>query len=147
VSVVATIRRPGARPLSRPEIERVLGSSPSFARDESGSWRLVSAPSGTELFLNVENDQAWTDGSTAWLEGAALGQLRALAVALDARVLGEEGEDITDAHLAAAAAPTRSAGKTAGVLAAILGIVLAPLLIVAAVLRLPWILWRITRQK
>jgi hypothetical protein len=147
MSIVVAIRRPGARPLSRSEIERALETSSDFERDDDGGWRLIDASAEHELYLNVEVDEAWTDGSREWLSDAALGKLRVLAAVLEARVLGEEGEDITLAKPSVAEAAPESVGKSVTVMAATLAIVVFPFLLVFAVLRLPLVLWRITRRK
>lgn len=148
MSIVLTVRRSSvAPPLTRSEIEQVLSSSQSFSGDEIGGWRLVGVPSANELFLNVDEDEAWTDGGREWCSEPALAELRALAGLLNARVFGEEGEDITEATPTDDDLPTEHVGKPAIVIAAILAVILAPFILLLAVLRLPWVLWRLVVLK
>jgi hypothetical protein len=144
MSVVVTIRRTGPHPLTRSEIEQALEASPDFEGEKGASWRLVGTEGGAGLHLNVENDEAWTDGSGEWLADAALAKLRSLAIVLEARLLGEEGEDITSASPEVS---TERVGKLSATLGAVLAVVLLPLLALFALIRLPWVLWRVTRHK
>lgn len=146
MSNVVTIKRTGPRPLSRTEIEQALGSRQDFTRCEDGGWRLIATPSEPALFLNVEENEAWTDGGAAWLEDPAIGELRQLAAMLDAQMLDETGGQLTFASDSAAEAPG-AASKASIALGAILTLALAPLLILFALLRLPWVLWRVARPK
>ncbi|MFN3987714.1 MAG: hypothetical protein ACK4KV_19655 [Rhodocyclaceae bacterium] len=145
MSIVVTVRRPGPSPLSREEIVRALKNDPNFALDETGCWRLTG--SDPVLFLNVEEDEAWTDGSSMWLSEPALGSLRGLASQLHARVFSEDNEDITLRCSFDEDTPPKTTGKLATVLGGLLSLVLLPVLLIVAVVRLPWILWQITRAK
>ncbi len=131
--------------MSRAEIERALSASPAFERVDD-AWRLVDSPADAELFLNVEDSEIWTDGSRHWLEASALRTLRQLAATLEARMRVEE-DDITDERPASVSEAGEVSSKPTAVVAAVFAVILAPFLIVVAVLRLPWVLWRITRRK
>jgi hypothetical protein len=142
VSYVITIQRRD-HPLSVGEIERAMSGDPEFVAVGTGCWQWAAAPTGAELFLNSGEDNLWTDGGRGWTAPVALDKLRSLAKALDARVLGEEGEELTE-NAPATGQPTKPTGA---LLTLIITVALVPLIGLVAIIRLPLVLWRIVRPK
>lgn len=114
-----------------------------FVAVGTGCWQWSVAPAGAELFLNSGEDNLWTDGGRGWTTPVALDKLRSLAKALDARVLGEEGEELAESA-PATVQPTKPTGL---LLTLIITVALVPLIALVAIIRLPLVLWRIVRPK
>jgi hypothetical protein len=142
MSYVITIQRTD-HSLSTDEIERAVSEDAEFVAVSTGCWRWAGAPDGSELFLNFGDNNLWTDGGRGWTEPAALEKLRLLAKGLNARVIGEEGEELTENE--PAASPPSSATGT--FLTLVIMAALVPVIALVALIRLPLVLWRVVRPK
>ena len=145
MSYVLTIRRAeGEVPLDRHDIDRLLtdDDSLSLESDEVIVWR--HADSGETFHLNLEASSLWTDNTHGLAADAFLSKLRDVATTLDARVLGEEGEDLSETE----ASESRSSVKILhGMLGALIFILSLPILALVIVIRVPSILWKIYRLR
>jgi hypothetical protein len=142
MSYVITIQRTD-HSLIVDEIERAVGRDTEFVPVDTGCWRWTGAPSGSELFLNLGDNNLWTDGGRGWTDPAALDKLRLLAKGLDARVIGEEGEELTE-NEPVTSSPSSPTGTF---LTLIIMVALVPVIALVALIRLPLILWRVVRPK
>jgi hypothetical protein len=142
VSYVVTIQR-SHNSLSTSEMEQAVGADTEFVTVGNGCWRWVGVPGGSELFLNLGDDNLWTDGGRGWIEPIAIDKLRSLAKTLDARVVGEEGEELTEN------APVKGqpVSPTGTFLTLLITVALIPVIALVAIVRLPLVLWQIVRRK
>jgi hypothetical protein len=144
MSVVLTIKRIEPPLLSQGEMHCAMDGDPDFARVGSATWRWMVAPHDEELFINRDENELWTDGSRRWRSDDALQKLRTIAERLEARVFSEEAGEIT---LCEEEPGSPSSSPLMVALGLCMSAVLLPLLLILALLRLPWILWQITRNK
>jgi hypothetical protein len=142
VSYVITVERPSGTPLTEGEMLEVLSNDPDFVRVESASWQWRNSPQGIELFINLSENNLWTDGGRGWTTESAIAKLQQLAARLNSRIVGEEGEDLTEVSAPAQGRTGVAAG--AGVL---LTLLFLPLVLLFAIIRLPWLLWTVARKK
>lgn len=142
MSYVITIQRKND-PLGAGEIERAVASDAEFVAVGTGCWRWTAAPAGSELFLDSGEDNLWTDGGRGSTAPVSLDKLRSLARALNAHMIGEEGEDLTECQ----PVMTQSSKSPGPLLTALITVALVPLIALAAIIRLPLILWHIVRPK
>jgi hypothetical protein len=119
-----------------------LAQDDEFTSLEGDTWKWRAAPDGAELWVNVSDTKLWTDGGRGWTAERSLAKLQQIASRLDADVVGEEGELLND--VVTPAGPGTPAGFTGGAIAAILFL---PFVVLLALVRLPWILWKISRKK
>jgi hypothetical protein len=142
MSYVITIERLLGPPLTQEEMLQALSSDPDFALVESASWRWHGSPAGTELFINISENNLWTDGGRGWTTEDAIAKLQQLAVRLNSRVVGEEGEDLTEASV-----PAKGGSAAAAGVGVLLTLLLLPFVLLFAIVRLPWFLWKVTKSK
>ena len=145
MSYVLTIRRAeGEVPLDRHDIDRLLAydDSLSLESDEVIVWR--HPDSGEAFHINLEASSLWTDSSHGVAGDVFLPKLRDIATTLDARILGEEGEDLSEAEV------SESSGGVQvlhGMLGALIFVLSLPVLALVIVIRIPSILWKIYRLR
>jgi hypothetical protein len=138
MSYVVTIKRPAeAFPLTVEEVTSVLSSDAAFSQTGEASWEWRGTNPRDSLTLTFHIDAVSTEGrlprSPEWLQA-----LRRTAAALNARVHGEEGEEITEAE------PGRISWlSSAGGL--LLAAVMMPVMLLVLVVRLPWLVWKLLR--
>jgi hypothetical protein len=147
MSIVVTVKRTEASPLSREEMVAALSNSSVFTQYAEHSWKLVGDPTVGDLFVNVDDDSLWTDGSTEWLEQHGLESLRALAAELHGRVLDEEGGDLTSGGLESNEPPPPFYARLLAPVYLLVSLLLLPVLFVVAIVKVPWVLWRLSRTK
>lgn len=143
MSYVIEIKRAADKPsLTGDDIERLLGADRSLVKVDERLIEWSQPQRVTPLHINVETDRLWTDSIREEIQDVFLTKLREIARYLDARVYGEEGEDLTDEF------DEDLRGFRNG-FAAVMGFivfaVLIPFLAITVVFRLPWVLWRISR--
>ena len=96
MSYVLTIKRAADKPLLSPQdFERLVKEDASLSggRIEPIYW---TSPTGVKRYINIESDNLWTDDVKNDEDDQFLNKLCSIARCLDARVFGEEGEDVTD---------------------------------------------------
>lgn len=143
MSYVVEVRRQAQEPgLTPGDIERLLEADRSLVKINDNLIEWSQPEKMKPLYINVEVDRLWTDSIGDETQEIFLNKLREMAGYLDARVYGEEGEDLTDEHL-----EDRIPSKNG--FAAIMGFIFfaltIPFFALAFVLRLPWALWKISR--
>ena len=141
MSYVVSIRRADSQPpYAREELERIAHTQTGVQLERGVlAW---SNGNGEHVELFIGKRELRADHIPSGLREQALEALQGIARELNARLVGEEGEDITfDAMLADAPAPGRNA-----VLGAVLAAIALPLMLVLALVRLPWVVWRIGRR-
>ena len=143
MSYVVEIKRAADEPsLTGDDIERLLGADRSLVKVDEKliEWSLLQRV--TPLHINVEADRLWTDGTREEIQSVFLTKLREIARYLDARVYGEEGEDLTDEY---DEDPGGFRNGFAAVMGFIVFAVMIPVIAITVVFCLPWALWRISR--
>lgn len=141
MSYVISIKRPpGKPPLTLRDFEELMREDASLSRNEGGQIVWFDSKTQKELCIKTENDHLWTDGIRGNHIDHALGKLRGIANRLDARVFGEEGEDITEVD---ATGPVSAKQTLAGLF---IFIVSLPFLVLLFLIRLPWMFWKIKRK-
>ncbi len=143
MSYVITIRRPpGAPPLTRRDFQQVVDSDESLSNMDGGGLVWTSPDSRREFYITQESDHLWTDGVRGEEADNFLYKLSEIAGRLDARVYGEEGEDLTDPGTS----PVMGAGEKLGMIIGVLLLMLSiPFLLIIFMIRLPVYAWRIWR--
>jgi len=144
VSYVIGIQRIGGTPLSEEEMKRALNGDGAFRQVTNASWVWTDSPEGIELYINLAKDHLWTDGSRSWTATEALRALNRVAATIDARVIGEENEDLTGVDMPRQTDPERKPTRMESVFAIL---VLLPLFALVGLMRLPSNLWRLVRRK
>lgn len=137
MSYVLSIRRAEHQPpFAREELERLARSHEGWVLDQDVlSW---SDGKGRNIELFVDCRELRADRIPADVSEQALGLLQSIAKELEARVIGEEGEDLAEDET-----PPRSRGATWFVLLGGLAVVLAtPFVLLLALLRMPGVLWK-----
>ena len=143
VSYVIEIKRADEKPsLTSKDIERLLGADRSLVKVGEKLIEWSQPQRVTPLHINVEADRLWTDSIREEFQETFLTKLREIARYLDARVYGEEGEDLTE-KLAEDLGGFRNG--FAAIMGFIVFAVMIPVVAITFVLRLPWALWRISR--
>lgn len=140
MSYVISIRRAASRPpFSREELERVAQSQPGLALEEGAIVWSSSSGRRVELFIGERELRA--DGVPGGVAEQALAVFAFVAQALNAQLVGEEGEVLagTPIELAAPAPWWQVAG---GALIVVLAL---PFTLLLVLVRLPWLLWKIGR--
>jgi hypothetical protein len=139
---VVTIRRASDKPRLTPEeIARLIKSDLALAGGDKEPIVWTSPTDRRRRSINVETDRLWTDdlkGDNDAQVLEMLDKLRSMAAILDARVFGEEGEDITEPS---EKIPTASFSFKNGVLAILLlvGLVLiSPFVAIWFLVRIFW---------
>ncbi len=143
MSYVIEIKRVAEKPsLTMKDIERLLGADRSLVKVDEKLIEWSQPQQVTPLHINVEADRLWTDNIRQEYQEIFFTKLREIARYLDARVYGEEGEDLTDEF-------AEDLGGFRNAFAAIMGFILfammIPVVTITFVFRLPWALWRISR--
>ena len=143
MSYVVEIKRPVDQlSLTGDDIERLLGADRSLVKVDNKVIEWSQPHRVTPLHIYVENDRLWTDSVREEIQEVFLIKLREIARYLDARVYGEEGEDLTDEF-------DEDLGSFRNGFAAVMGFivfaVMIPVVAMTVVFRLPWTLWRISR--
>ena len=143
MSYVIEIKRAADEPsLTGDDIERLLGADRSLVKVDEKLIEWSQPQRVTPLHINVEADRLWTDSIREEIQEVFLTKLREIARYLDARVYGEEGEDLTDEF-------HENPGGLRNGFAAVMGFivfaVMIPVVAITVVFRLPWALWRISR--
>ncbi len=143
MSYVIEIKRAADKPsLTGDDIERLLGADRSLVKVDERLIEWSQPQRVTPLHINVETDRLWTDSIREEIQEVFLIKLREIARYLDARVYGEEGEDLTDEL-------DEDLGGFRNGFAAVMGFVvfavMIPVVAITFVFRLPWALWRISR--
>lgn len=143
MSYVIEIKRAADKPsLTGDDIERLLGADRSLVKVDERLIEWSQPQRVTPLHINVETDRLWTDSIREEIQDVFLTKLREIARYLDARVYGEEGEDLTDEL-------DEDLGGFRNGFAAVMGFVvfavMIPVVAITFVFRLPWALWRISR--
>lgn len=115
----------------------MLAGDAAFSQIGELAWVWKGADPRGALSLAFDGGTLSTQGrlprSPDWLQA-----LRRIAVALDARVHGEEGEELTQAE----------SGQVGGLSMAgsvLVAAVAMPVMLLVLVLRLPWLLWKLWR--
>lgn len=143
MSYVIEIKRADEKPsLTVEDIERLLGADRSLIKVDEKLIEWSQPQRVTPLHINVEADRLWTDSIREEFQEIFLTKLREIARCLDARVYGEEGEDLTDEF-------EENLGGFRNGFAAIMGFllfaVMIPVVAITFVIRFPWALWKISR--
>ncbi|MDX1527924.1 MAG: hypothetical protein R3337_04805 [Gammaproteobacteria bacterium] len=143
MSYVVEIKRVAEKPsLAMKDIERLLGADRSLVKADETVIEWSQPHRITPLHIYVEHDRLWTDSIREEIQDVFLTKLREIARYLDARVYGEEGEDLTDEV-------EEDLGSFRNGFAAVMGFVvfavMIPVIAITFVFRLPWALWRISR--
>ena len=143
MSYVIEIKRAADKPLlTGDDIERLLGADRSLVKVDEKTIEWSQSHRVTPLHIYVEADRLWTDSIRDAMQDEFLTKLREIARYLDARLYGEEGEDLTDEF------DEDLSGFRNGFAAAmglIVFAVMIPVVAVTFVFRLPWALWKISR--
>jgi hypothetical protein len=141
MSYVVSIRREeGSGPFSSADLEEA-SKLPGFSLD--GEFLIWTNPTSHHaLTMNITPEEIWTDDPVVRSREVII-ILRSLAMTLGAGIYGEEGEDLSEAAQAAAAAQPASRSAVALGLAGT--VFLAPFVVLLALVRLPWVLWKIMR--
>ena len=134
MSYVLTIKRAaGKPPLTSQDIERLVTEDGSLAGGGTEPIIWTSPTGKRQRYINADADHLWTDDVKGDDESQVLeflDKFRSIARRLDARVFGEEGEDISDASEQIPAAPLSFRNG-----------VLAMLLLVGSLLIMPFLLF------
>ena len=143
MSYVVEVRRPGDRPSLTPDdFDRLVENDASLTLTEG---RLI-VWSGSESFdpldVNVESDRLWTDSIGGGAQATKLEKLREIARFLDAKVIGEEGEDLTEDFPGDPDHPRHGVSAFVGLVFFVLTI---PVLALLFIVRLPWLIWKTSR--
>lgn len=138
MSYVVTIRRPAAAsPLTVEEVKSVLALDAAFSQVGEAAWQWRGTNPGDSLTLTFDTGAVSTAGrlprSPEWLQ-----VLRRVAVALDARVHGEEGEELTETGLGRAGWLPTAGGL-------LLAAIMMPVMLLVLVVRVPWLLWKLLK--
>jgi hypothetical protein len=137
--VVSIKRKDGSGPFTSPELQRAAELHPEFSLEgELLTW--TDPSSQHTLTMNVTPDEIWTD-HPAVRSNEVIVVLCALAKTLGANVYDEEGQDLSEA----AAGVEHPVSRTAAALGLAGTVVLAPFILLMALVRLPWVLWKIMR--
>ena len=143
MSYVVEVRRPADRSsLTRDDFERLVESDSSLTLTDE---RLIvwNGPENLDpLNVNVESDRLWTDSIGGRAQTNYLEKLREIARFLDAKVFGEEGEDLTEEFPSDPDHPRHGVSAFVGL---VLFIVTIPVLALLFVVRLPWMIWKTSR--
>lgn len=138
MSYVLSIRRaesPSA--FSRAELERAAALHEGLSLQ--GNVLVWNSPrSSLTLTLNVTPRELWTDDARSASTPEAMRLLADLAASLDAALVDEAGEQLS------VEANDSSSGSTLGtVLGGVLALVSLPFVVLLALVRLPWVLWKL----
>ncbi|HRE12689.1 MAG TPA: hypothetical protein PLD37_00675 [Usitatibacteraceae bacterium] len=138
MSYVLSIRRAEiAEPFSSSELEHAVAVHPGLVLEgQRLSWS--SPKSQAKLTLNVSPRELWTDGLTPQNSAEQTRFLADLARTLDAQLVGEEGEVLFPEPEESALG---SAAKSAA--GGVLTVLALPFVLVFALVRLPWVLWKL----
>lgn len=141
MSYVVSIRRTESQPpFGSEELERVAQAHESLSVGRSVlTW---SNAEGVSVELFVAPRELRADRIPSAVIDEVLGVLRAIARELDARVVGEEGEDLTHGELT----PSPPGSPWRVLLGGIVAVVAIPLMLLFALVRLPWVLWKARRS-
>lgn len=138
MSYVLSIRRAeSASAFSRAELERAAALHEGLSlQGDVLVWNSPRSP--LTLTLNVTPRELWTDNARSASTPEATRLLADLAATLDAELIDEAGEPIS-------AVPNESSsGSTLGtVLGGVLAVVSLPFVVLLALVRLPWVLWKL----
>jgi len=140
MSYVITIKRPAGKiPLAALDFEGLIREDRSLSRTIGNQIVWFDSEEEEGFYINIDGDCLWTDGIGGDSTHHALAKLRNIAVRLDARVFGEEGEDITERS---ATGPIDAKQSTFGL---VLYMASLPFLLLLLLVRLPWSLWKLWR--
>lgn len=143
MSYVFEIRRPGDQPSLTPNDFRRLVESDSSLTLTDGRLIIWNGSDNLDpLNVNVESDRLWTDSISSSAEPVHLAKLRDIAKFLDARVFGEEGENLTEEFPSDPDHPRHGLSAFVGLVLFVLTI---PVLGLVFVVRLPWMIWKTSR--
>lgn len=145
MSYVITVQRPEGKPsLSASDVERLLEKDTSLSRLEDGALVWTCPEGRHRLHINVEADHLWSDGVRGQAADAFLAKLREIAGNLEARLIGEEGEDLTAEEFPEGGGLKQSLMAILGLAATVVAL---PFIVALLILRIPWVLWKICRTK
>jgi hypothetical protein len=145
MSYVVSVKRNAAKPLlAATDIDRLVQDDASLSLESDSTLTWKDPASGNAMTINFESGELWTDSHRDLAVESFLEKLRHIAVLLDARVIGEEGEDLTEPE---AAEPLNGRKIFSDVLGGVIFVISLPFLVVLLALRLPWILWKIARLR
>ncbi len=143
MSYVLSIR--ATQSIARSRIDDAIHANSAWAWNGNDQllWGLPEAEASA--YLNYENGELWTDSvpSNSAASDSFSEALQQLAVALDADLIGEEGESL----LQEVDGGSKALGLVAIILIVPLGILLLPVFAVFLLLRLPWLMWQIFHPK
>ncbi len=140
--VISIQRGSGGTPLTRSEINAALDADQTIERKDEGIAEWVRPDSTERLYFNIEDSSLWTDDFSASEIDTLLPKLRELALALEAEVVGEEGEVLTSSEESTAPA---GAGGFSMLIGLVLTLVVLPFIAAVFVIRLPYLLWQVFR--
>lgn len=143
MSYVVEVRRPGGQPSLTPDdFERLVANDSSLTLADGRLIVWNGSENLDPLDVNVEPDRLWTDRIGGGAQATYLGKLREIARFLDAKVFGEEGEDLTEDFLVDPDHPRHGVSAFVGL---VLFILTVPVLALVFVVRLPWVIWKSSR--
>ncbi len=106
MSYVLSIRRgDDHRPIVSAEVMELLAHDPSLREAENKTIIWTSPTTGQTRYLNQASDHLWTDDVNDDRDLQFLQKLQSIARALEARLFGEEGEDLTESLSPSSARP------------------------------------------
>ena len=142
MSYVVTIERPaGKSPLRPQDFARLVKNDESLSKTNEGVLIWTHPTIRQDFYLTIESNHLWADGVTRDKTDEFVEKLREIAGRLDARVYGEEGEDITESELG----PMGAKEKWGGAVGILLVMVSMPFFLILFIVRLPWVMWRMWR--
>lgn len=143
MSYVLEIRRTEDQPSLTPDdFERLVENDSSLTLTDERLIVWKQSEDLKPLNLNVESDCLWTDGIGGSAEATHLAKLREIARFLDAKVFGEEGEDLTEDF---PSDPDHRRHGVSAVVGLVLFVLTIPVLALVFVVRLPWVIWKTSR--
>lgn len=143
MSSVVEVKRAGNKPpLTTSDFEKLMKDDVSLVPLNGRLIVWDQSRAGKPLHLNIESDRLWTDALDRDSQAIHLNKLREIAKILDARVFGEEGEDFTEED---PDDPGRSRHPIASAVGFFVFALMVPMLAIMFVVRLPWMLWRVSR--
>lgn len=143
MSQVITISRPmNKSPLTHEDITQLIESddSLSYITDKGIQWK---SPKSEQLFyINLEQDSLWSDNISLDITDAFLEKLQSISKTLNARIIGEEGDDLSDITLNECS--EEKFGIT-GTLGCITSVASLPIFLILFIVRLPLLVWKVYR--
>lgn len=144
MSYVIEIRRAkGAVALTEADLARLL-NDPQLGQVSSNAWLWTSLTSSAQLTLTWHAGALSTDDIN-WVSTATsnantdecLNKLRAIARELNAQVLGEEGENLSEPN------SDMQTNGWAAVGALLMVLLMLPFMLLFLTVRLPWLVWKL----